>query len=429
MPLKISISQKQKLSLSMHIQQSLEILQMDSISLKEKIEMELERNPALEERATDRYSTFDLALYAAPHSLSLCEYLFEQLEESKLPPDLLPLIRYLILDMDDNGRLGDSPENISRKYHIELEKIRAAIQIIQDLDPAGIGARDYKECLLIQARRLNFPPIVHQILESDTYLTYLSNNQISKLAAALCVPAEKALEAVRLIQSLNPKPGSGFGNCDTIYIIPDAYVNIEGTEFTITVGNPSIPEIQINGTYSHMIKETSDSEVIHYLNNCLKQAQSLINGITQRNKTLFLCISEIVRQQSEYFKSSKKHLEPMTLNDIADSIGLNVSTISRAIKNKYIECCHGIIPLQSLFTSGIPQTNSDEKVSSQKIQQLIRTLIDSEDKLHPLSDPDITNSLSNNGYIIARRTVTKYRLQMNIPSAAQRKRLYSSQFN
>lgn len=422
MPLKISISQKQKLSLTTHMQQSLQILQMDSISLKEKIELELQRNPVLEESYTGRHPSFNPAIYAAPCTSSLCEHLFDQLEESRIPSDLLPLVKYLILNMDDNGRLEDSPQNISKTYHIEPDKVHAAVKIIQSLEPAGIGAIDYRECLLLQAQRMNLPQTVYQILESDTYLSYLSHNQVSRLADALGISAEKASEAVRMIRSLNPKPGAGFGDSDTIYIVPDARVDIEDSGFSITIGDPSIPEIKINGTYSHMLKETSDPEVIRYLNECLKQAQSLISGITQRNKTLFLCVSEIVRRQPEYFQTGKACVKPMTLSDIADAVNLNVSTVSRAVKNKYIECCHGVIPLHSIFSSGLSQGNSDEKISSQKMQQLIRKLIDSEDTLHPLSDPDIANQLSSCGYSIARRTVAKYRAQMQIPSAAQRKR-------
>lgn len=408
------------------MQQSLQLLQMDSISLKEKIEMELQRNPVLEELYAGSFPSFDPALCAAPSEPSLCDYLFEQLEESKIPSDLLPLVRYLILNMDDNGRLGDSPQNLSKTYHIGLEKIHAAVEIIQSLEPAGIGALDYKECLLLQAQRMELPEPVHQILKSDMYMSYLSDHQILRLAGALGISAEKAEEAAQLIQALNPKPGSGFGHSDAIYIIPDARVDMEDSEFAVTIGNPSIPEIQISGTYSHMMKETSDPEVKLYLNECLKQAQSLINGITQRNKTLFLCVSEIVCQQPEYFQSGKAHVRPMTLSDIADAVDLNVSTVSRAVKDKYIQCCHGIIPLHSLFTSGLSQGDSDEKVSSQKIQHLIRKLIDSEDKLHPLSDPDIAKHLSGRGYAVARRTVAKYRTQMQIPSAAQRKKYTSS---
>jgi len=362
MPLKISISQKQKLSLTTHMQQSLQLLQMDSISLKDKIEMELQRNPVLEESYANRYPIFDPALCAAPCTPSLCDYLFEQLAEDKIPPDLLPLIRFLILNLDDNGRLEDTTENISRRYHIQHEKVLAAIGIIQSLEPAGIGAVDYKECLLLQARRMHFPDPVYQILESDMYLTYLSNNQIYRLASALGISSEKAAEAVQLIQSLNPKPGACFGNSDTIYIIPDARVDIENSEFVITIGNPSIPEIRISNTYSHMIKETSDPEVSRYLNECLKQAQSLINGITQRNKTLFLCISEIVCQQMKYFKTSKESLKPMTLSDIADAVGLNISTVSRAVKTNTLNAVMvlSLSTRSSLpdYLSGIPMKKS-----------------------------------------------------------------------
>lgn len=451
MPLKTTLTQKQKLSLTLHMQQSLEILQMDSISLKEHIEAELERNPMLEELPSDEplpvtrhpldirweentrsgavYSDTDTSAdqsddpftYIATPPPSLCDYLLEQLALATIPCELRPLVRYLILSLDDNGWLTEPPESISREHHISIDKIYDALHIIQKMEPAGVGAANCRECLLLQAHRQSLSDAVIQILESDEYLNYLSNNQISQLSKALDLSIDTTFTAVHQILSLTPKPGASFGGLDTLYVIPDAHISLEGSGFSIIIGNPSIPEIQLNGDYVHMLKDSSEPDVSAYLNNCLKQAQSLISGITQRNKTLFLCISEIVRRQPDYFKSSNGYLLPMTLSDVAETLHMSISTVSRTVKNKYISCCHGTLPLHTLFTSSVHSADSESKISSQKIQQLIRELINKEDKTCPLSDPDITLQLSYKGYTVARRTVAKYRTQLNIPPAAKRK--------
>jgi RNA polymerase sigma-54 factor len=443
MALKTVITQKQKLSLTTHMQLSLELLQMDSIALKEKIETELERNPILEEKLTpdlsqaetptiqwsddipdhnfSENSYLDIADYPANMPLSLSDYLLEQLENTSISQELFPVVQYLIFNLDSNGWLHLPPKAISQELHLPLNKTQSAIQIIQALDPAGVGALDYKDCLLIQAYRKGLSQTALKILHSDSCLKLLSNNQYNKISNMLNVSIPTVIEANREILTLDPKPCSRFGNFAPLYIMPDAYINTEDNKFSITIGNPYVPDVQINAEYHEMLQNSSNPEVIEYLDNCLKNAQSLINGIQQRNRTLLLCISEIVRQQSEYFKNGNGYLRPMTLQDIATTLDMNVSTISRATKNKYIACCHGILPLGSLFTSGIQQNENSENVSSTKIQALIKDLIKKEDKSRPLSDPEIAKILSDEGYQIARRTVSKYRLSLNIPSASQRK--------
>lgn len=451
MSLKITISQSQKLVLTPHIQQSLEILQMDSISLKEKIEKELIENPMLEElhnnsdlssentidiflnddTSHNDYVYFDTSENAAhsrepfnhvsTSSFSLYDYLCEQLIPSTISPDLLSLVQYLILNLDNNGWLHDSPDIISKELNIPTEDVTAALQIIQNLEPAGVGASGFRESLLIQAQRLNLAPATLEILKSDVCLKYLSNNQITKIAETLGIDNKEVRESIQQILSLDPKPAASFGNSDIVYVIPDAYVKFENSEFSIIIGNSFVPEIQISGEYYDMIKDDSDPKATKYLSDCLKQAQSLINSIAKRNKTLFLCVTEIVRQQPDYFKNSNGFLSPMTLDDVAENINLSVSTVSRTIKNKYISCCHGIVPLHSFFTSRIKKMDSEEAVSSQEIQRLIQKLVDEEDKQNPLSDPAIAQHISDEGYNIARRTITKYRTQLGIPPASQRK--------
>lgn len=447
MPLKNILTQKQKLSLTVHMKQSLEILQMDSVALKERIERELQSNPVLEEILGDETAPIagsfvdmqysddakpdsschnsdnadDPFSYLSVSSLSLYDHLQEQLDTMAILPELLPLVRWIIMNLDDNGWLMESPEEISGKYHIPIGKVYDALAVIQELDPAGVGAADYKDCLLIQARRQAFCPAVMKILESDKCLMYLSRNEIPKIAKEVGITTKEASSAVRQILSLNPKPGAAFGASTPIYVVPDAYVYMEGSKLSITVGNPIIPDIQISNEYIRILDDSTDLEVKEYLNACLKQAQSLISGIAQRNRTFFLCVSEVVRLQPDYFRDGRASLIPMTMGDVANAIQVNVSTISRTVKNKYIACCHGVVPFHTLFTSKLQSENSDMGVSSQKIRRLIHRYINEENKERPLSDPDIARMLSCEGYSVARRTVAKYRSQMNIPSADKRK--------
>ena len=451
MSLKTTISQKQKLSLTRHMKQSLELLQMDSIALKEKIEIELESNPMLDEALEkegisvieetldiywddskdEEFFLYDSEMendnkepfsYVTNSEELLSDFLLSQLETANISKELLPVVRYLILNLDDNGWLNESLEILSKESGIEITILQEAMKVIQTLEPSGVGASGYRECLLLQAKHLNLSPIVFQILQSDKCLKYMSNHQVSRIAKVLEINIEEADEAVKQILQLNPKPGTGFGSSDTQFVIPDVYVNKEDTGFSVVVGNPAIPEIKISAEYSQILDETMDVEVMEYLSHCLKQAQSLIEGISQRNKTLFLCVSEIIRQQKKYFESSCGCLVPMTLGDVADAINMSISTVSRAVRNKYIVCCHGIIPLNLLFTSKVRRNDSNKEISAQEIQLLIQKFVSEEDKNKPLSDPDISRRLSEAGYAIARRTVAKYRMKMEIPPASQRKR-------
>lgn len=436
------------------MQQSLKILQMDSIALKDYIRAELEKNPMLEEISVSEESPFtscsldvywddstdaepfssdsadhsgrapDPSGWRASSSYSLCDHLLEQLSLTNVPRELFSLSRYLILSLDDNGWLTESPETISTEQRVPLGKVRAALKIIQNMDPAGVGAADYRESLLLQARRLSLSPEARRILESDTCLAFLADHKIARIADFLDIDLDQAIKAAESILTLNPKPGATFGGADTLYVIPDAYVSLSDFECSVSVGNPSIPEIRINSQYSHILDESSDPEVSRYLNECLRQAQSLIRGISQRNQTFFLVISEIVRRQQDYFKSSTGYLLPMTLGDVAGELGLSISTVSRAVKNKHISCCRSVVPISSLFTSKACKSIApDTAASSQEIQELIRRLINEEDKASPLSDPRIARILSDSGYSIARRTVAKYRTQMGIPAAEQRRSL------
>lgn len=457
MELKTSLSQKQKLALSTYMQQSLEVLQMDATCLRERILAEMEKNLILETRTDDgaalltshiaetdcdiktslelQYEdgyrsdvgtvdnlTQDLfAMVAAPGE-SLTDHLIAQLSVMNVPEKLAKITRYLIFCLDDDGRLLEPAEEISEELQIEISEVRAAIDLLQSMEPAGVGAADYKECLLLQAKRLGLNELVLRILESDKYLEYLAKKRTSKIAEDLNVSSSAVTEAYKKILSLDPNPGQEFGNGEIVYIIPDIQVEIDDTGFSIAVGNRSIPDVQINGEYVNELKVNANAEMKQYLDACLKNAQALINGMAQRNKTLFLCAAEIVRRQPDFFKYSSGTLVPMTLGDIAESLSLSVSTVSRAVKNKYISCRHGTLPLRALFTTGIMSQNVPESsVSSQRICKMIRRLIEHEDKKKPLSDPDIARVLMYRGYQIARRTVTKYRNKMKIPSVSRRR--------
>lgn len=450
MALKITLSQKQKLALTTHMKQSLSILQMDALSLKEIIDEALLSNPVLEEidvkNASEIGDTFqicyngegtylpnknvdaendendvDMFSYITKTTISLTDYLMDQLNMLTIPKDLLLLSKYLILSIDKNGWLNESPKNIAQKCNVSKDKVHEALSLVQSLEPAGICASGYKECLMLQAKRFKFPDEIYRILESDEYLQYLANNQLGKLGAALNMSNSQVAEAAKMIRTLNPKPGLSFGEETIHYIVPDAYVTVNDMNFSITIGNPLIPDIQINGSYSQMLNDFSDPDVAEYLKGCLNQAQELIQDIRQRNKTLFLCITEITKMQSDYFRKSNGNLIPMTLKDIAEPLGMSISTISRTISNKYISCCHGVIALKSLFVSKVSSKNEEEHASSQLIQKLIQQYINNEDKQRPLSDPDLVNLLSFDGYHIARRTVTKYRTQLKILSVSQRR--------
>ena len=371
------------------------------------------------------------------------EYLVEQLGYRNLPERDLRLAVYLIGSIDEDGYLRRDLESVADDIAFtvgveatagELERL---LNVIHGLEHAGIGARDLRECLLLQMAQMpvNTRPrrLARKILTS--YFDEFVKKHYEKLMARLQISEDDFRDAIAEIRHLSPKPGNLYaeGGTDTTpYIIPDFILDYQDGRFNLSLNSYNVPEVRVNRRYMEMIREMvgsdgrvreKDKEAIQFVKNKIDSAKWFISAIKQRHDTLMRTMQTILDYQQEYFKDGdKSKLRPMILKDIADRTGLDVSTISRVVNSKYVQTQFGIILLKSLFSEAM-QTDSGEEVSSYEIKNILQQCIDEEDKRRPLTDETLMDILNSKGYRIARRTVAKYREMLGIPVARLRKQI------
>ena len=350
---------------------------------------------------------------------------------------------YLIGSIDEDGYLRRDLESVADDiaFTMGLEttagELERLLGIIHELEPAGIGARDLRECLLLQMAQMpvNTRPrrLAKKILTN--YFDEFVKKHYEKLMARLQISEDDFRDAIAEIRHLSPKPGNLYaeGGTDTTpYIIPDFILDYQDGRFNLSLNSYNVPEVRVNRRYMEMIREMvgsdgrvreKDKEAIQFVKNKIDSAKWFISAIKQRHDTLMRTMQTILDYQQEYFKDGdKSKLRPMILKDIADRTGLDVSTISRVVNSKYVQTQFGIILLKSLFSEAM-QTDSGEEVSSYEIKNILQQCIDEEDKRRPLTDETLMDILNSKGYRIARRTVAKYREMLGIPVARLRKQI------
>ena len=474
----MAINQKQVLSLQQKLSpqqiQMIKLLELPAVQLEQRIKQEIEDNIVLEEeersaedeeqppqqisfdeylREDDtpsyksRINNFSKDDKQRPVYLtegrSLQEYLVEQLGYRNLPERDLRLAVYLIGSIDEDGYLRRDLESVADDIAFTLgietsaEELERLLGIIHELEPAGIGARDLRECLLLQMAQMpvNTRPrrLARKILTS--YFDEFVKKHYEKLMARLQISEDDFRDAIAEIRHLSPKPGNLYaeGGTDTTpYIIPDFILDYQDGRFNLSLNSYNVPEVRVNRRYMEMIREMvgsdgrvreKDKEAIQFVKNKIDSAKWFISAIKQRHDTLMRTMQTILDYQQEYFKDGdKSKLRPMILKDIADRTGLDVSTISRVVNSKYVQTQFGIILLKSLFSEAM-QTDSGEEVSSYEIKNILQQCIDEEDKRRPLTDETLMDILNSKGYRIARRTVAKYREMLGIPVARLRKQI------
>mgnify|MGYP002796112784 CR=1 FL=1 len=474
----MAINQKQVLSLQQKLSpqqiQMIKLLELPAVQLEQRIKQEIEDNIVLEEeersaedeeqppqqisfdeylREDDtpsyksRINNFSKDDKQRPVYLtegrSLQEYLVEQLGYRNLPERDLRLAVYLIGSIDEDGYLRRDLESVADDIAFTMglettaEELERLLGIIHELEPAGIGARDLRECLLLQMAQMpvNTRPrrLARKILTS--YFDEFVKKHYEKLMARLQISEADFRDAIAEIRHLSPKPGNLYaeGGTDTTpYIIPDFILDYQDGRFSLSLNSYNVPEVRVNRRYMEMIREMvgsdgrvreKDKEAIQFVKNKIDSAKWFISAIKQRHDTLMRTMQTILDYQQEYFKDGdKSKLRPMILKDIADRTGLDVSTISRVVNSKYVQTQFGIILLKSLFSEAM-QTDSGEEVSSYEIKNILQECIDDEDKRHPLTDETLMDILNGKGYRIARRTVAKYREMLGIPVARLRKQI------
>ncbi|MBO7344170.1 MAG: RNA polymerase factor sigma-54, partial [Alistipes sp.] len=352
------------------------------------------------------------------------------------------IAEFLVGSIDEEGYLRRDMESISDDIAFSLgieastSELERLLAIIHELEPAGIGARNLQECLLLQMhqRRTDTASkrLAKKILQS--HFDEFVKKHYEKLISRLGVSEDEFRDAIDEIKRLSPKPGNLYsdGGMDTSpYIIPDFRIDYHDGQFDLSLNSYNIPEIKINRRYVDMIRDIStngvmtekDREAVQFVKSKIDSAKWFISAIKQRHDTLMRTMQEILSFQQEYFKDGdKSKLRPMILKDIADRTGLDVSTISRVVNSKYAQTHFGIILLKSLFSEAM-QTESGDTVSSYQIKNILQKCIEEEDKRHPLTDETLMNILNAKGYCIARRTVAKYREMLDIPVARLRKQI------
>ncbi len=371
------------------------------------------------------------------------EFLEAQLGLRKLDERQHALAQYLIGNMDDDGylrrELAAIVDDLAFSVNISTteEELLEILRIIQDFDPTGVGARDLRECLLLQIRAKDQENGVIAIAEKIIrhHFDEFTRKHYDKIRNRLGVSEEELKQAIDEILKLNPKPGSAFSdplNKSTMVIIPDFVLDNDDGELTVSLNSRNTPDLRISRTYQEMLQSYAKSkdkpsseqrEAMNFVKQKIDSARWFIDAIRQRQHTLLITMNAIIEYQREYFEEGDETLlKPMILKDIADITRLDISTISRVANSKYIQTNFGIFPLKYFFSEGL-QTDDGEEVSSREIKKILQECIDNEDKHKPLTDDMLAGILQEKGYHIARRTVAKYREQLNIPVARLRKEL------
>ena len=349
----------------------------------------------------------------------LSRYLLSQLPAYRLSDSEEKMIGFMIESLDSRGYFTDSLKDTADYLKIREEEVIRLLKLIQTMEPAGIGGRDLRECLLLQIDRKQMDsPIVKTIVSE--YLELLAKNQLPLIAKKMNVEVEEIMLAIEKIKELNPKPGSSFASRDNLnYIIPDVtIVKLEGY-FEILLNEYKYPQITISSYYKNILNEDCPKETRDYIDSKMRQAEWLKNCIAQRNATLLNITKSIVDIQNEFFFRGTG-LKPLRLLDVAERLGVHESTVSRAVREKYLQCTWGVYPMNYFFSKALDK-NGGDSISTDAIREKIAVLIQEEDKGKPLSDQKITELLNRDGITISRRTVAKYRNQMGIKDASGRR--------
>lgn len=458
MDFNLNLTQEQKLIMTQQMQLSIKLLQMSTYDLREYIEKEFSENPVLEaqyedtkevSKEQDRLEYKELVKYLesdnygsqsygeydeegiSPFTFiskpeSLTDYLESQILELPIDEYMRSVCSYMVECLDQKGYLDIKKEELMNELDCSEETFNRALIVIQNLEPAGIGARDLKECLEIQLERKGeYDPIVKEII--DNHLDDLADNRYQVIAKDLDITPKKAQDYGDLIKTLEPKPSRGFYTGDEVgFIIPDAEIRKIDGEFFILMKDGVLPMLSVNPLYKDILKDsTNDKEATEYVKEKIDKAMFLIKSIEQRKSTLHKVLQKILEKQKDYFEKGEKYLKPMTLKEIAEKLEMHESTISRAIRDKYILTSMGTIKIKDLFVNSISnkeKSDGEEDVTVINIKKVLEEVIKEEGKAKPLSDQAISEILKEKGMAISRRTVAKYREELGIKSSSKRKR-------
>jgi len=354
---------------------------------------------------------------------TLSDHLFWQLRLNNLSEEERLIGTLIIGNLNEDGLLQFSPEEIASQSGFDLAAVEGALQKVQTFDPPGVGGRDLRECLLLQARQVYPGEKLVQEIISD-HLALLGKRNYQAIAKELQVPMEEVVRATRLLSELDPKPGRGFTEENIPYITPDVYVYKVGDEYVVVLNEDGLPKLRINPYYRDILREQAQSTggAKEYINEKIRSALWLIKSIHQRQRTIYRVAKSIVRFQREFLDKGVACLRPMVLKDVAMDVDMHESTISRVTSNKYIHTPQGIFELKYFFNSSI-NTARGENIASESVKEKIREILSKEDGQKPYSDQELVEILKKQEILIARRTVTKYREMLGVLPSTRRKQI------
>lgn len=469
----------QQLRMTPQLQQAIKMLQLSKLELENEIRKELNENPLLEEmidtiegdpgeevkmntgnkesdnpkeqdptkqdefewenytdNTTNHKSSGQLEAINYDNFISrdadLRDHLMWQANMSGFNDEELEQVLLLISYINDNGYLAEPIEKIAEDNEYETSDLEESLYFIHDFDPAGVGARDLKECLLIQSRHLqeDTKDLVYLI---ENHLDSLQNKNYKVISEDMKCPVEEVMQLAEIVFAMDPKPGRAFvSSSDTQYVVPDVYVRKVGDKYVVSLNEDGLPKLQISRFYrelAHKKKEAAskgkkqDVEAGEYLDEKLKAAMWLIKSIHQRQKTIFKVTESIVKHQVEFFEKGPEYIKPMILKDVAQDIEMHESTVSRVTTNKFVFTPRGVYELKYFFNSGL-STSDGDSLASESVKMKIKKLVAAEDVKKPLSDQKIVMALKKDGIKIARRTVAKYRDALGVLPSSKRKKYY-----
>ena len=472
--LKQTLSLSQQLIMTPQLQQAIKLLQLSRLELLQTINQEMITNPMLEEQALDEgdeekgpeeeeqadqtigevtvkenvredvdwesyLSEYNTGWADSPYEekdsapsfenitsskTSLYSHLLWQLNLSNLNDAHKEIGTNIIGNLNEDGYLKASVEEISESTGHTLEGVEETLHLVQNFDPVGVAAREIRECLLIQARFQDMQgTLVEQIILD--HMDKLENRKYDRIAKSLSIPLQEVLSAISIITRLEPKPVRRYNDEETIYISPDIYVFKVAGEYEIVLNEDGLPKLRINPYYRQILSSKNSFEdwTKQYIQEKLKSAAWLIKSIHQRQRTIYRTTKSIVRFQKGFFDKGIAHLKPLVLRDVAEDIQMHESTISRVTTNKYVHTPQGVFELKFFFNSAINSMDGGS-VASESVKEHIKNIIKSENKGKPYSDQDIAAILKNHNINVARRTVAKYRETLGILPSRKRKKLY-----
>jgi len=353
-------------------------------------------------------------------STSLQETLLEQVRESTLPESDWPVAELLIGNIDDYGYLKSSLEELAMAANAPIPKVEQVLKVIQGFDPPGVGARDLRECLMLQLERAGQQSTLEYRIVNE-FMDALGKRRIPEIARGTDTSLDDVQEALQRIARLEPRPGRAYLPDNDQYILPEVFVTKQGDEYVVTTNSEHLPHLRISNTYKDLMSQAQNSaEVRNYIREKIRAGKFLIKSLHQRQQTILNIAKEIVKRQREFLDKGIAFLKPLTMVQVAEVVGVHETTVSRAVSGKYMQTPQGIFEMKYFFTAGIATANGDG-LSNTSVKDMVAEIFKKEDPTKPLSDQEVVKMLTARGIVIARRTVAKYRTELNILPSNLRK--------